>query len=947
MDKVAFFQGEPETGPVSFPLHARGDRAFEKYAAPFLLPEVSKYIEGLRPQNNAQYILVNALGASEYFGCFPAGTLVRTSEGDVPIEEVSEGTRVLTHKNRWRTVEATTSKPYSGDLIELYVQGMSQLNAAIRATPNHAFWVVAYEDLARLRSQVFYKGDRSTPASERRGALMQLLPFQWKPLGEVKRGDLVAYPFPLEEDPSALGKAPWLASEEAAFLMGLYAAEGCVARRYGRMRKLRNGHFEQPLATVVFVVGAHEGSTVEKIKSCAGRLGHAAHAYPNEATNSIRVEVSWQELAEACVDHIGSHSTLKELSAAVLRMPREWQRAFFSAYAGGDGYRTRDGSTRCCSASAALLHGMRLLLARQGMVASISGRHNRRASWYNGRPVYELLVGSAQGTAVGRAKSYLHPAGFILSPVTRTNRVPWSGEVFDLQVAEDSSFVAGGFAVHNSNVNGDAFPEASLIHCPPGWSGVPVLDRARSKDWPYGYATFYGAHAFVHHRNKDPQKKVGDVELAAWNPRMKRVELVLRIDKDLCDRFGGTGFWDKLKQGGFPDLSMGSRVPFDTCALCLDKKAYLDAQTTFDKSRHKYVGEAVLEVHRKRPIRGLSITRKDYCEHAAKHMNRILPDGRKVFVYNDYPKFFDISLVFVGADRTAKTMLKIAEDSSRVWSLPGAELAEVLAQDSDEKTASVDPLKLAFLGKRAVLKEGEIVKDSPAMSAKRLIPALTRTEEDLPTDLLDALGAQPLERALSTTAGLGVVLRPREFQRVMLISMGRRSVADDLDNSRVVFSKSDSDDVTRLSTENFDQALARAILPCFAERSALSPVVEKRVVVLSLRPVRAAGSRSSHSSDLLRKIGSAYSGYRQQLMQFAANSQDLLAKVATPSDDSLCKIAAAPVTEVFTELSASYLKLAFWDEVGAHSTANADVERGTPSRNTVTTSQSTSGGHRS
>jgi len=82
-------------------------------------------------------------------------------------------------------------------------------------------------------------------------------------------------------------------------------------------------------------------------------------------------------------------------------------------------------------------------------------------------------------------------------------------------------------------------------------------------------------------------------------------------------------------------------------------------------------------------------------------------------------------------------------------------------------------------------------------------------------------------------------------------------------------------------------------------------------------------------------------------MQFAANSQDLLAKVATPSDDSLCKIAAAPATEVFTELSASYLKLAFWDEVGAHSTANADVERGAPSRNTVTTSQSTSGGHRS
>src|SRR5690606_33352904 len=54
-------------------------------------------------------------------------------------------------------------------------------------------------------------------------------------------------------------------------------------------------------------------------------------------------------------------------------------------------------------------------------------------------------------------------------------------------------------------------------------------------------------------------------ELAAWNPHMKRVELVTRLDRDKCLSFGGQGVWDKLKSGHFPDVSMGTRVPFDCC----------------------------------------------------------------------------------------------------------------------------------------------------------------------------------------------------------------------------------------------------------------------------------------------------------------------------------------------------------------------------------------------
>lgn len=181
-----------------------------------------------------------------------------------------------------------------------------------------------------------------------------------------------------------------------------------------------------------------------------------------------------------------------------------------------------------------------------------------------------------------------------------------------------------------SNVNGDLFPEKALIHSPPDWEQLLVYpDRAREVGvaWPYGYPTFMGAYPYKHHVNKDPSRAFGRVELATWNPKMHRVELVVYLDRALCAQFGATDVINRIDNGEFPDVSMGCKVPYDVCTIC----------------GHQ------------------SKTPKDYCEHASTMMNKILPDGRKVAVRNDFPKFFDISFVFIGADKTAKTMAKLAQ----------------------------------------------------------------------------------------------------------------------------------------------------------------------------------------------------------------------------------------------------------------------------------------------
>lgn len=506
--------------------------------------------------------------------------------------------------------------------------------------------------------------------------------------------------------------------------------------------------------------------------------------------------------------------------------------------------------------------------------------------------------------------------------------------IAQLRPQADSQYVLvnamGASEYFGSNINGDAFPEASLIHKPDDWTGNPILDRIRARDWAYGFPTFYRAHPYAHHRNKDATRAFGEVELAAWNPDMRRVELVTRVDRDKCQRFGGEGTWDKLKSGGYPDVSMGTKVPYDTCSICLDWKLYQEALGTYDAGIHKHPGQAALEFHKSRKlvdghgIRGLSITRSDYCQHALREMNRIYPDGRKVYVNNDYPSFFDISFVFIGADKTAKTMLFIFSSTVPHAAIrPSANIADEMGLEElegESKTASIEDeiLKQAFGHKLARLKGAEIDKDViPSQFAGKAVPLLTGCEEDLPDTLLDQLSTVDPEKVLSTLGGMGVLLKPREFQRLTLLQLGRRDLADDLDSHGEVFEQSDEREPMGVEPKNFVPALAQLLAPLVSSRSLLAPEIERRVVLSSPSTGTKTTRAPSHSEDLLDKIAAAYNGYRQDVMELVVHSQHLLSM--TGSTGPLQKLSSVPVREAFSPLSVAYLKYAYADEYGTRS----------------------------
>lgn len=86
--------------------------------------------------------------------CFPAGTLVRTQRGEIPIETVNVGDTVLTHKNRWRRVYETTSRAYDGRLVRVEAGALR-----VTATADHPFLIERDGQLAWIAAGDIRVGD--------------------------------------------------------------------------------------------------------------------------------------------------------------------------------------------------------------------------------------------------------------------------------------------------------------------------------------------------------------------------------------------------------------------------------------------------------------------------------------------------------------------------------------------------------------------------------------------------------------------------------------------------------------------------------------------------------------------------------------------------------------------------------------------------------------------
>ena len=325
------------------------------------------------------------------------------------------------------------------------------------------------------------------------------------------------------------------------------------------------------------------------------------------------------------------------------------------------------------------------------------------------------------------------------------------------------------------NANADFFPEAALAYDGP----------------EYGHKTFMTqAKVFRHHLNKNTSESFGEVLLSVYNPTYHRVELIITFNhsnaRDLVAR---------IDNGENLDFSMGCRVPYDICSICGNRAP----------------------------------TRKQYCDHLKYYMGKIVPGvGKQAYAINTLPKFFDISVVLIGADRIAKSLLKVA--SSNIPVLSSAYLAEKMAEKKQAEIQKEIPANQPPASSETVEKAKEL---------SRGIMEVKAMEPPLPRPLLDEMGRAPLAKVVSTMTMLGIVPKPQEFQRIFLIHMGQKPLADRLDSANACFDPMSVETPTKehvdslgLSSSNFDELIMKKLLPHMADRSYAAPHLGSRLVIM-------------------------------------------------------------------------------------------------------------------
>ena len=358
------------------------------------------------------------------YGCFPPGTLVSTEYGMRPIEDVTEGDRVFTHKGRLRAVTRVFEREEKSKLVKLKVQKFGE---PIFCTLGHEFYQVkGCRRVPTNNKGSFFAPERSKVVKTEAGNLWL---DDWLLVPSNK--GVLEYP---DDAPAEL-------TEEFARFLGLYVAEGFVNKR-------NSGHEEAR-----FSFGIHEGDYAAFVQSWARR--HASglpSVYEDSSRGTKTVVIRDTAFANWLARECGEGAYNKHVPFWMNSQKGSIIDSFLDGAVQGDGWTGRE-RIEYSTVSLILAYQIRDLLALRG-----------KAACYVERRVKERKGPRGQLLKAGQIRviSWSKKSKFVQSPIlgssgfgvriTKYDEVPYRGPVFNLEVEEDHSYQVFGVAVGNSTL---------------------------------------------------------------------------------------------------------------------------------------------------------------------------------------------------------------------------------------------------------------------------------------------------------------------------------------------------------------------------------------------------------------------------------------------------------------------------------------------------------------
>ena len=359
--------------------------------------------------------------------CFPAGTLVLTAAGYLPIEDVTVGMKVLTHMGRWREVTATGSK--QGETVILKGN-----HYGLECTPNHPIYSA---EMQRYYPQL---------GNGKRGNIRLVGREKKWTRAEEMQGKLWCVPLKTEylkmESPHYSGnphqKPMPEMNEDFFYFVGRWLGDGWIrnTQRSGRPEGQRWGQ-------IVLCDSLDKENELRKI------IEKLTVRYNVErCRTAVKVKFCSQVLCNWLKENFGEYSYGKKIPAWVYSLPFEKQDALMKGFLDSDGCQSGEHEWKITSVSKQLVEGMRILAEMLGYSTTVCCCKRPDSYVIEGRKVSQrdtYTLGLSKSERVEHLTDELH-GWYLVRKVIPTHEVK---TVYNMTVDEDNSYVADGIVVHN------------------------------------------------------------------------------------------------------------------------------------------------------------------------------------------------------------------------------------------------------------------------------------------------------------------------------------------------------------------------------------------------------------------------------------------------------------------------------------------------------------------
>lgn len=393
-------------------------------------------------------------------GCFPGDAPVLMENGtEKPICDIEDGDYVISHTGKSRRVLGKRSRGYKFPLYSIKLEGLSQ---PIICTAHHNLISYRLRDVCacgcgeklperedkRITSSLFNR--KFVHGHNSRGENVNFDPIQKIKACELKVGDF------LFESKIIDDSCDDFVTEDQAFLIGLFLAEGSFEKREG----IRN--------SVIFNFSHTERDTIAS--HCIDLLSKVFIEHRNNPTmnwypdsSQTRVCLYGKEVAEWFFRMCGEYSESKKIHTNLLRLGKKKTASLLAGYMEGDGYNVRGKSYGAATVSADLASQIRLLSQKLG----IRDRYRTRKN--NGKWGYKLVHEVACGLTTANvlrehlvfkqadlpqvnAADWHSLENITLRRITAIEEKPFDGLVYDLEVDEDHSYSVNHISVSNTSM---------------------------------------------------------------------------------------------------------------------------------------------------------------------------------------------------------------------------------------------------------------------------------------------------------------------------------------------------------------------------------------------------------------------------------------------------------------------------------------------------------------